>query len=150
MKNSFGEASIGRIFVLRISKGNEIITEIKRFCKEHKIMNAWVSGIGGARKAVIKCAETANNKIEMNETKLEEALEMKLNGSIAELNNEAIPHIHAVLGKKSGEAFCGHLDSAEVSVVCEILIQELSLNKMLREKNSEIFNYPALTLEKDW
>ncbi|MFH1588467.1 MAG: DUF296 domain-containing protein [Candidatus Diapherotrites archaeon] len=150
MNNSYGKAELGRAFVLRISKGNELISELKRFCKEHEIKSASLNFLGAFSKAKITCInKIEGSKLISEEFEFNEFLEFHGFGTIALQDKEIMPHLHATAATKEGKTFCGHLHYGEIGVIAEIFLQELNA-EMNRIPNKEIYGYPVLTMEKDW
>lgn len=61
------------------------------------------------------------------------------------------PHIHTTLGLKEQSALShtGHLLSAQVQFLTEMLVMEVLSPEMTRPKMPELYNVPLLTFERD-
>ena len=59
-----------------------------------------------------------------------------LAGNVTLMNGEVYLHLHATIGGQDNIAYSGHLNSAVISVTCEIFIDAYD-GKVDREKNEE-------------
>ncbi|MCK9630858.1 MAG: DNA-binding protein [Methanoregula sp.] len=106
-------------YILRIDRGEEVISTLKQFCTEQKIALGTVQGAGD--NVVIGLFETATK--EYHTTTLTGDHEItSLPGRITTMGGEPIP-LHATLSDASHHALGGHLTSAVVSGTCGIFIQ---------------------------
>lgn len=111
----------GTTFILRIDRGEEIVTTLKSFCTEQKITLGTVQGIGAVGNAVIGLFETKTK--EYHTTTLAGDHEItSLLGNITTMDGKPYLHLHATLSDASYHALGGHLTSAVVSGTCEIFI----------------------------
>lgn len=114
----------GSMIILRIDRGEEIVTTLIAFCTDQKIGLATVQGIGAAGQVVIGLFETATQ--EYHTVTLSGDHEITaLAGSITTKDNHPYLHLHATISDASHRAFGGHLSSAVVSGTCEVFIQIL-------------------------
>ncbi|WP_333870400.1 PPC domain-containing DNA-binding protein [Desulforamulus putei] len=111
----------GNKFVVRLDKGEEILTCLKILCKENGIRLGAVSGIGAVNKAVVGLFETATKTYHPKEF-IGDMEISALVGNISEMNGEVYLHLHVTLTDPSYNAFGGHLTSAVVSATSEIVI----------------------------
>ncbi|MDD4136870.1 MAG: DNA-binding protein [Methanoregula sp.] len=114
----------GVTFILRIDRGEEIISTLKQFCTDQKIALGTVQGIGAVSSAVIGLFETATKTY--HTTTLSGDYELtSLLGSITMQDGQPYLHVHATLSDASYHAFGGHLTGAVVSGTCEIFIRTI-------------------------
>ena len=121
----------GRIFLLRVPRGEELVEFINGFSNKRGIETAIVKGIGSLRNPVVGyySEETKSYKrIEL--LGMFEMLSLLGNVSIRE--GRPFAHLHVTLGNANGDAFGGHLIRGEV-FVAEIYIQELLGEPLVRK-----------------
>ncbi len=112
---------LGPTFILRLDRGEEIVSTLKDFCKEQAICIGTVQGIGAVDNAVIGIF-AARTK-EYHTTTLSGDHEItSLAGSITTMDNKPYLHLHITLTDATYLAFGGHLTSAVVSGTCEVFI----------------------------
>ena len=117
----------GTTFVLRLDRGEEIVSTLKEFCIEQQILLGTVQGIGAVGNAVIGLFETRTK--EYHTTTLSGDHEItSLLGNITTMGGEPYLHLHVTLTDATYLAYGGHLTSAVVSGTCEIFITVLDGN----------------------
>lgn len=115
---------LGPAIILRLDRGEEIVSTLKDFCEEQEIRFATVQGIGAVDNAVIGIF-AAKTK-EYHTTTLSGDHEItSLAGSITTMDNKPYLHLHITLSDATYLAFGGHLTSAVVSGTCEIFIHTI-------------------------
>ena len=126
----------GSTFILRIDRGEEIVSALKNFCTSQKIALGTVQGIGAASNVVIGLFETATK--EYHTTTLSGDHEItSLLGNITTMDGVPYLHLHVTLTDATFLAFGGHLTSAVVSGTCELFIQTID-GTLERRFDSEI------------
>lgn len=126
----------GSTFILRIDRGEEIVSALKNFCTSQKIALGTVQGIGAASNVVIGLFETATK--EYHTTTLSGDHEItSLLGNITTMDGAPYLHLHVTLTDATFLAFGGHLTSAVVSGTCELFIQTID-GTLERRFDSEI------------
>lgn len=112
----------GDKIVLRLERGEEIVSSLKKLQRAENIKGAFFSGIGATDNAVI--GVYAVNDKKYNAVTLTGDMEIAAltgNISVSEDGGEYV-HAHVVLGR--GEiAHAGHLNEATVSATAEIFVQ---------------------------
>ena len=112
----------GDKIVLRLERGEEIVSSLKKLQRAENIKGAFFSGIGATDSAVI--GVYAVNDKKYNAVTLTGDMEIAAltgNISVSEDGGEYV-HAHVVLGR--GEiAHAGHLNEATVSATAEIFVQ---------------------------
>jgi predicted DNA-binding protein with PD1-like motif len=127
--------SIESGFLLRLDKGEEVISSLSGFCEKENIGFASVNGIGAASKAILAVFDT--KKKEYIERTFEGDLEIvSLMGNITVDEGKPKVHLHACISGHDYLARSGHLISANISVTCEIVLN-VAGQKVERKKDEE-------------
>jgi uncharacterized protein len=118
------EADGQRTFLLVLQAGDEAVARLKPFAHDARLSAAQLTGIGAFRRAVLGYFDWEQKEYLRNP--IEEQVEVaSLNGDIAlGPGGEPALHVHAVLGRRSGEAVAGHLLEALVRPTLEIVLTE--------------------------
>lgn len=123
-------------YLLRIDKGEEIISVLKDFCRDNNIRFGTVAGIGAANKVVIGLFKTKIKKYISDEFRGDYEI-APLYGIITTMDNEPYLHIHANVCDKNHNSYGGHLNSAVVSATFEAVISVIE-GSVSRKFNEEI------------
>ncbi|MCF7792780.1 MAG: DNA-binding protein [Candidatus Cloacimonetes bacterium] len=113
---------IGNICFIRIDKGEEIISSLKKFCENENIKLGKISGIGATNNVTVGLFEPSKQQYHSNTLK-EDFEILSLTGNITTMKNEVYLHCHITLANKNHQSFGGHLNSAVVSATCEIVLE---------------------------
>ncbi len=113
-----------KVHVFRIKPGQELLTEINRYCSEHKVFSGIMIGIIGSLKNA-----TVNYIIELpgkyQGVDYQGPLEIVCaQGSVALKDNSPTIHIHIQLSRQDG-CYGGHLAAATVFSTAEVVLGEL-------------------------
>jgi predicted DNA-binding protein with PD1-like motif len=123
-------------FIVRLEKGEEIVSSLLKFCEEQNIQAGTVSGIGAANKVELKFFYPENKDYKLDS--FEENFEIaSLSGTVSTLENKPYLHLHVVLGKDDYSCIGGHLNSAIVSATFEAVIEKFD-GKLERKFSEEI------------
>ncbi len=117
---SFG---VKEIHVIRIDRGEEVVSSIVRACAERGIKAAVLTGLGLLSKAKLAVFNPEKEEYETFDvgTPMELA---SLTGNVSLKDERPFAHIHVVLGNREGTA-AGHLVEGYVGGTCEVAIIEL-------------------------
>lgn len=122
--------------IVRIDRGEEIVSSLKQICSENNIKAGIISGIGATNKA--------NIGIFNPETKIYKKEEVSGNfeitsllGNVSEMNGEVYLHLHIALIDEEFKAIGGHLDSAIISGTLEAVIEILD-GELERKRDEQI------------
>lgn len=111
-------------YILRLDIGQEICSEIKKFCIEHNIKGASVQGIGFADN--IKLGTYNSEKQDYDRFVFEKGHEItSLVGNVSTKGDDLIVHLHGNFSNEKCEIIGGHLFEATIALTAEIFIQEL-------------------------
>ncbi|MBM7866299.1 DUF296 domain-containing protein [Heliobacterium gestii] len=112
---------LGSKWLVRLDRGDEIVTSLKELVKKEGIRLGAVSGIGAVGRATIGLFESATKQYHSREVTGDMEI-ASLTGNISELNGEAYLHLHITLTDATNAAFGGHLSAATISCTGEIII----------------------------
>ena len=122
--------------ILRLDKGDEILSSIKTLCEKENIQLGAVSGIGGTDNFIIGVFNLKTKKYDTKTFK--GAYEItSLIGNVNTMNGEHYSHIHVNCSKKGGKTVGGHLMKATISLTAELFISVLD-GKVDRLKDEEL------------
>jgi predicted DNA-binding protein with PD1-like motif len=123
------------VIFVRLFENEDVIEELKKVCKEHKIKTGIViSAIGQLKKTKLGYYKEKGNYAEES---FEKPLEiLSLTGNIINQKNEYLSHLHIVLGDEKKNAIGGHFIEGKVGVLAEIVILKTSISayRKLNEK----------------
>lgn len=113
-----------KVHVFRVKPGQELLTEIARFCREHDICSGIIIGIiGSAERARLSFLDELPGKYVGKD--FTGPLEIvAAQGSVALVNGETIIHIHSQLAVQDA-SWGGHLVEATIFSTAEVTIGEL-------------------------
>ena len=115
---------VGNAYVIRLDRGEEIVSGILEFCRKNKIKLGYFSGIGAVDKAELAHYSVESKKY--SNKAIEEPLEItNLAGNITTMNGEVYLHCHITLSDVNMDAIGGHLKEGIVGATCEIVLVEL-------------------------
>lgn len=137
MTNStFLYKKVDNTYILRLKKGEEILSSLKSFCTSQNIGCATISGIGFAENITVGCFDLKNKKYE--EINFKNAYEItSLNGNISYIENDMYVHLHINFADSDAKIYGGHLLNATIALTGEIFIQEIPI-KMTRKFDKDL------------
>ena len=123
-----------KVYVLRIKPGQELLSEISRYCLENNITSAIVLGIIGSLNNA-----TLNYLVELpgkyDSINYAGPLEIVCaQGTITKLNESVTIHIHIQICNKTA-CHGGHLDSANVFSAAEVTLGALDYQLIRKQDN---------------
>ncbi|MBI4037995.1 DNA-binding protein [Candidatus Curtissbacteria bacterium] len=116
--------------LIRLSKGEELIENLTKFCQKHGIKTAQVMGIGAVLWADIGHYDLS--KKEYLYKKYEHTMELtSLLGNVSEKDGKPYLHLHVNISDKDGKTYGGHLKEAVCAGTIEIFLTpiETTLNR---------------------
>jgi uncharacterized protein len=114
---------VNNTYIVRLEKGEEILSSLTKFCEENKIYSGSISGIGGTDDVTLKYYDLVK-KVYIPK-RFAEGINYEiitLNGNISRLEDKPFVHMHITLGDQNYNVFGGHLGSANISITAEIYI----------------------------
>lgn len=123
-------------YVVRLKRGEEVIEELKKLCKEEDIKLAEITGLGASNLVEIGVFNPGTK--EYNTKVFEGMFEItSLVGNVTRKDGEVYLHIHINFGDENGAVLGGHLVQAKISATSEIIIREIP-GEVGRELSEEI------------
>lgn len=110
--------TIGEKLVIRLEKGEEIVSELEKILEDEGISAGSFQGIGAVSEATL--GHYSLETKEYTEKEFPKPLEIvSLQGTVS---REGI-HPHVCLGTSDMKTYGGHLVEATVAATCEIIVQ---------------------------
>ena len=123
-------------YILRLEKGEELLSSLSAFVTQKNIINGTFSGIGSVEDPSLAHYNVSKKKY--SEQKLTGVFELtSLIGNISHKQHEPVIHPHVTISNEKMECFGGHLVYAHVSATVEITINTYS-SEFEKEFDSEI------------
>jgi len=130
-------------YVIRIDKGEEVITTLKSLCDSENILLGSVSAIGATNNVEMGLFDTTSKVY--HSRKMECPLEItSLVGNISRKDGEVYLHLHINVADEEGHVYGGHLNSCIISATCEMIVSVIdgSVNRKLSEEiGLNLFEY---------
>lgn len=112
-----------RTIALIFDKGDEVISTLQQFARDHNLTASRFSAIGALQSAVL--GYFAWERKDYERIPVDEQVEvLSLNGDIALDGDEPKVHAHAVLGRRDGSTVGGHVLEARVRPTLEVILVE--------------------------
>jgi len=109
------------VIFVRIDKGEEILEKVKEVAINEKIKLAYISALGATDDFTVGVLKIDEKKYISNTFKGDFEI-VSLTGTITTMNDEFYAHLHMSAGDKEGKVFGGHLNRAQISATCEMVI----------------------------
>ena len=111
-------------YVLIFDTGDEIVSNLKTFAKEHHLAGSSFKAIGALSDAKVGWFNWEMKKYETAAEIHEQIEVLSLIGDIALKDGDPEIHAHMVVGKRDGTAHGGHLQEAHVRPTLEMILTE--------------------------
>jgi predicted DNA-binding protein with PD1-like motif len=108
--------------IVRLEKGEELVTSLKTLCTALDIRLGVLFGIGATDKVTIGLLNTKTKKYQTQEFTGDHEITCVM-GNITQMNNEPYLHLHVTLADANQNAIGGHLSSAVISATFEGVIE---------------------------
>ncbi|MBR5136921.1 MAG: DNA-binding protein [Clostridia bacterium] len=126
----------GDKLLVRIDRGEEIISNLMEVVKKENISLASVSALGAVGYFKVGVYSVEEKKYYSNEFRGEYEI-TSLYGTVTTMNDLPYIHLHFSAGDKSGVVYGGHLNEAVVCATCEMVIDVIN-GKIDRFKDEEV------------
>ena len=128
IKTSYG-------YIMRLNKGEGLVSSLARFAKEKHIGAAWINGLGAVTSVELGYYDLDNQTYHwkiFNKT-----LEItSLSGNITSQDNQPTVHAHGTFSDESYQTVAGHIKEATIGGTCELMIAT-SNNIIVRARDDE-------------
>ena len=112
----------GNTIYLRLDPKEEILEEIGKVAKKENIRLAQVTGLGAINDFTAGVYNTVTK--EYHSIQFQGAYEIvSLTGTVTRKDGDVYLHLHIAAGDEEGHVHGGHLNRAEVSATCEMVIR---------------------------
>lgn len=112
----------GNTLVVRIDRGEEILSAVKELAQKENIKLASVRALGATDDFTVGVYDVAQKKY--NSNSFQGYFEIvSLTGTINTMDGGFYAHLHMSAGNEKGQVFGGHLNRAVVSATCEMILQ---------------------------
>ena len=112
----------GKTIVMRIDRGEEILTQLKIMAQKENIQLASVRALGATNDFTVGVFKTGEKKYYANHFTGDFEI-VSLTGTISTMNGEYYAHLHMSAGDEQGCVFGGHLNEAVISATCEMVVE---------------------------
>ena len=114
----------GKRYVIRIDRGEEVITKLQELCEKEDIRLASIEGLGAADHVVVGLYNV--EKKEYKKRVFDEEMEItSIIGNITMQGKKVYQHIHMTVCNADLQAFGGHLNECRISGTCELFLTVL-------------------------
>ena len=112
---------IGDTFVVRIDKGEEIVSKVLELARRENIALASIEALGAVDRFTAGVLDVEEKKFRGNTfTGCFEIV--SLTGTLTTMDGQPYCHLHMSAGDSQGHVFGGHLNEAVISATCELVI----------------------------
>ena len=126
----------GKTIVMRIDRGEEVLTQLKAMALKEDIRLASVRALGATDDFTVGVFKTDEKKYYAKHfTGYIEIV--SLTGTISTMNGEYYAHLHMSAGDEQGRVFGGHLNEAIISATCEMVVEVID-GQVERARDEEV------------
>ena len=112
----------GDTLIVRLDKNEEIVEQVRVLAEKEKIRLATVEALGAVDDFTVGVFFTNEKKYYSN--RFQGAYEIvSLTGTLSTMDGNFYQHLHMSAGDAKGNVKGGHLNSANVSATCEMVIR---------------------------
>ena len=111
-------------YVIRMDRGEEVMSTLTDFCQREGIKLGSVSAIGAADRATI-CVYDVEQKVYSKQTFNEPMEVTSLTGTVSSKDGQVHLHLHATLADADLNARGGHVFKLVISGTCEMFLRVL-------------------------
>ena len=112
----------GKTIVMRIDKGEEVLTQLKAMALKEDIKLASIRALGATNEFTVGVFKVEEKKYYANHFTGDFEI-VSLTGTISTMNGEYYAHLHMSAGDEQGRVFGGHLNEAIISATCEMVVE---------------------------
>jgi predicted DNA-binding protein with PD1-like motif len=136
MVRTFITENTGRVIVIRLEPGEDILTSIEKIVEESKLLSGHLSLIGAVSRVHLGYFDV-HQKVYKDFTIDEDLEVVSCVGNISRLKDDYVVHAHVVASDVNGKCYAGHLmEGCTVSVTIEIVITEFTEMSRARDETT--------------
>lgn len=114
----------GDTYLLRIDKGEEIVSSVLAFAERERVRLASVSALGATDDFTVGVFDLTEKQYHPHTFTGNHEI-VSLTGTLTEKDGKPYQHLHLSAGNAEGLVVGGHLTRAVVSATCEMVIRTL-------------------------
>ena len=126
----------GDTFVVRMDRGEEILSSLSELCRKEEIRLAQVDALGAIDHAVVSGYDVPTRQFFRKESK-EPMENSNLCGTVSRKDGEVYLHLHVTVCDRDLVAHGGHANELRVSATCEMVVRVLN-GEVGRELDEQI------------
>ena len=126
----------GKTIVMRIDRGEEVLTQLKAMALKENIKLASVRALGATDNFTVGVFKVDEKKYYANHFTGDFEI-VSLTGTISTMNDEYYAHLHMSAGDEQGRVFGGHLNEAIISATCEMVVEVID-GRVDRARNEDV------------
>lgn len=114
----------GNTYIVRIDKNEEILEQVKALSLQEGVKLASVQALGAVNDFTVGVFDTEKKEYHANHFQGSYEI-VSLTGTINTMDGEFYTHLHMSAGDGQGHVVGGHLNRANVSATCEMVVTEI-------------------------
>lgn len=122
-------------YLIRLIKGEEILSTLTEFCTAHQITAGWISGIGAAEKITVGYYDLSQKEYIWKQFNDRHEI-IPLSGNVSLKENKVFMHLHVNFTDHELRSYGGHLKRAIVNPTLEVIVCKLT-RPLIRFYNAE-------------
>ncbi len=112
----------GDTYVIRMDRGEEIVSTLAALCEQENIRLASVEAIGAVDRALVGLYDVGEK--EYHKREFREPMELtSLLGTVTEKDGKPYLHLHATLCDANMQTHGGHVNELYISATCEMILR---------------------------
>ena len=115
----------GNKYIVRMDRGEEIMSCLEKFCTQERITLAEVKALGAVDDFTVGLFDVDKKEFHANHFTFPAEI-VSLWGTITTKDGKYYAHIHMSAADEKGRVWGGHLNTARVSATCEMIVYDLS------------------------
>lgn len=128
----------GLAYVFRVPEDEELISYLTNFARKKGVKVGVINGIGALKSCTLGFYDPKKESYE--HIKIDEEVELtNLSGNISIKEGDPFVHVHAVVGKRDGTTYSGHLFEARVFVAEVVILELVEGPELVREKTGSLW-----------
>lgn len=109
-------------YVVRLDRGEEIVTELKALAEKEHIKLASVQALGATDDFTVGVFSLDTKAYAANHFTGPHEI-VSLTGTLDQMDGKPYLHLHMSAGNQEGQVFGGHLNEAWISPTCEMVVR---------------------------
>ena len=127
----------GYNYLVRLDKGEELISRLEQLAAEQDIAGGWISGVGAALSVELGFYQM--DKKVYSYRKLDRLMEVvSLGGPLAWHDDSPAIHLHGVVSDEQAQTYGGHVKKLIVGGTCELFIHVWNKLQLQRTPSEEV------------